>query len=175
MPADKNPEVRFDTSQGQFTLRLFPDKAPKTVENFLQYVADGFYDDTIIHRVVNRFIVQGGCFQQGMVQKTTRLPIQNEANNGLLNVRGTVAMARLPDDPHSATSQYFINVHHNGSLNYRGDTGDLWGYCVFGEVIDGMDVVDHIAGMATHTQGAHENVPFQEIVVKSVQRLRSSQ
>src|SRR5699024_1529069 len=123
--------------------QLFADKAPKTVENFLTYCREGFYDNTIFHRVINGFMIQGGGFESGMNQKTTKTPVENEANNGLANNRGTLAMART-SDPHSATAQFFINVEDNDFLNYRSSTPDGWGYCVFGEVSEGMDVVDKI-------------------------------
>ncbi|HMW78488.1 MAG TPA: peptidylprolyl isomerase, partial [Rhodocyclaceae bacterium] len=138
--------VKFTTSLGAFTLTLNADKAPKTVENFLAYVKAGHYDKTVFHRVIKNFMIQGGGFEPGMKQKETQAPIDNEAANGLKNKRGTVAMART-NDPHSATAQFFINVVDNDFLDFKAPTGQGWGYCVFGEVTEGMDVVDAIRGV----------------------------
>ncbi|UXI70718.1 peptidylprolyl isomerase [Tahibacter amnicola] len=141
------------TSMGDITIELFPDKAPKSVENFLQYTKEGFYNGTIFHRVINGFMVQGGGFTKDLTQKRTRPPIHNEANNGLSNLRGTVAMART-GDPHSATAQFFINVVDNKRLDYVSDqSGMTYGYCVFGKVVAGMDVVDKIKAVETGPQG----------------------
>ena len=150
--AQENPHVVLHTNQGDITLELYPDKAPKTVENFLQYVRDGFYDGTIFHRVISNFMIQGGGYTQDYKRKRTRAPIPNEADNGLSNLRGTIAMARTAD-PHSATTQFFINVVDNKFLDYRAPTTRGWGYCVFGRVVDGMDVVDKIRRIPTGPAG----------------------
>jgi len=162
------PRVRLVTSYGPIVIDLFPNAAPATVENFLRYVHDRFYDSTLFHRVVNDFIIQGGGFTAGLIQKATRAPIKNEATNGLRNERGTVAMARLPDDPHSATAQFFINTRDNDVLDHR--TQDLrgWGYCVFGTVAEGMDAVDQIDGIPTMTRSGHRHNPVTDILIESV-------
>lgn len=160
------PRVTFQTSQGNFTVEIDTERAPKTAENFLRYVRDGFYDNTLIHRVIDNFIIQGGGFEPGMIQKTTRGPIPNEAELGLRNERGTIAMARIADEPDSATSQFFINTRDNDILNYGGKHEP--GYCAFGMVLEGMEVVERIEGVVTHTVGEHQNVPMQEIVVQHV-------
>lgn len=157
------PAVRLETSFGTIRLRLYPERAPVTVNNFLTYVDDGFYDGTIVHRVVSRFIIQAGGFETGMVLKATRPPIRCEADNRLRNERGALAAARLPEDPHSATAQFFINVRDNGALDYHDHSPAGWGWCVFGAVSDGMEVVDRIAGMATISFAPHRHVPAQEI------------
>jgi peptidyl-prolyl cis-trans isomerase B (cyclophilin B) len=149
-------------------LELDADKAPQTVANFLQYARDGFYDGTIFHRVINGFMIQGGGMQAGMAEKQTRDSIQNEADNGLTNTRGTIAMARTPD-PHSASAQFFINVADNDFLNFRAPTQDGWGYCVFGKVVEGMDVVDKIKGVPTGNKGYHQDVPIEDVVIESVE------
>ncbi len=147
------PKVVFTTSVGEFTVELYPDKAPKTVENFLEYVNSGFYDGTAFHRVVDNFMVQGGGFTQDLKHKPTRPAIANEANNGLSNMRGTLAMARTMD-PHSATAQFFVNVVDNPRIDYSGDqNAQTWGYCVFGKVIAGMDVIDKIRALPTGATG----------------------
>ncbi|GMV28681.1 MAG: hypothetical protein AMXMBFR59_08060 [Rhodanobacteraceae bacterium] len=156
-PADTNkaahPQVVLRTSMGDITIELYPDKAPKSVENFQQYVKDGFYNGTVFHRVINGFMIQGGGFTKDLTQKRTRPAIQNEANNGLSNVKGTVAMART-NDPHSATAQFFINVVDNKRLDYVSDqSGMTYGYAVFGKVVAGMDVVDKIKAVETSAQG----------------------
>ena len=156
-PADAtkaaHPQVVLHTSMGDITIELYPDKAPKSVENFQQYVKDGFYNGTVFHRVINGFMVQGGGFTKDLTQKRTRPAIQNEANNGLSNVKGTVAMART-NDPHSATAQFFINVVDNKRLDYVSDqSGMTYGYAVFGKVVSGMDVVDKIKAVETSAQG----------------------
>ena len=161
-----NPTVALDTSHGRVVLELYPDKAPKTVENFLQYVKSGFYDGTIFHRVIPDFMIQGGGFASDMRQKPTRSPIQNEADNRVRNERGTIAMART-GDPHSATAQFFINLKDNGFLD-RASSQDGVGYAVFGKVISGMEVVDQIAGVRTTTKGPYGDVPVEPITIKSV-------
>lgn len=160
--------VKLNTNYGTIVLELDAGKAPKTVANFLQYARDGFYDGTIFHRVINGFMIQGGGMQPGMVEKQTRDSIQNEADNGLTNARGTIAMARTPD-PHSASAQFFINVADNDFLNFRAPTPDGWGYCVFGKVVEGMDVVDKIKGVATGNKGYHQDVPVKDVVIESVE------
>ena len=160
--------VKLNTNHGTIVLELDADKAPNTVANFLQYAKEGFYDGTIFHRVINGFMIQGGGMQPGMAEKQTRAPIQNEANNGLPNARGTVAMARTPD-PHSATAQFFINVADNDFLNFRAETSDGWGYCVFGKVTEGMDVVDKIKGVETGNKGYHQDVPVEDVIIESVE------
>ena len=159
--------VTFHTNHGDIVIKTFADKAPVTVENFLNYCRAGFYDNTIFHRVINGFMIQGGGFEPGMNQKTTQSPIKNEANNGLQNTRGTLAMART-NDPHSATAQFFINVVDNDFLNFRGENAQGWGYCVFAEVAEGMDVVDKIKGVKTGRSGMHQDVPVEDVVVTSV-------
>lgn len=167
----QNPRVEFKTSMGSFTLELYPDKAPKTVENFIQYANAGFYKGTIFHRVIDGFMIQGGGFDPTMAQKTTRAPIQNEAGiaikGGLKNELGTIAMARTPD-PHSATAQFFINVKDNGFLDYRESTPQGFGYTVFGRVVQGMDVVLLIAKVPTANAGGMQNVPQKPVVIESV-------
>ncbi len=156
--------VTLETNHGKIVLDLNAEKAPKTVANFLSYVRDGFFDETIFHRVIDGFMIQGGGFTADMKQKPTRPPIDNEANNGLRNSRGTIAMART-SDPHSATSQFFINVADNDFLNFTAPTPSGWGYCVFGHVITGMDVVDAIKGAATTGRGGHQDVPVNNIII----------
>ncbi len=165
--ASGNPQVTFETNHGNIVLELYPQKAPKTVANFLQYVESGFYTDTIFHRVINGFMIQGGGFTANMQEKITRDPIKNEAANGLGNDVGTISMART-SDPDSATAQFFINLVNNQMLNYRGDSPDEIGYCVFGRVITGMDVVREIANVSTGNAGPHGNVPQAPIVIKSI-------
>ena len=157
--------IKMTTNYGTITLELDHEKAPLSAANFEQYVKDGFYDGTIFHRVISNFMIQGGGMEPGMKEKPTRDPIQNEANNGLANDRGSIAMARTMD-PHSASSQFFINVQDNGFLNYPGQDG--WGYCVFGRVVDGMDVVDQIKGVATGNAGFHQDVPVEDVVIESM-------
>ncbi len=156
--------VNLETSEGLIVLELETEQAPKTVANFLQYVRDGFYDGTIFHRVIDNFMIQGGGFTPGMKQKPTRPPLENEARTGLRNKRGTIAMART-NDPHSATAQFFINVADNDFLNHSSPTPDGWGYCVFGHVTEGMEVVEQIKGVATKTTQGHQNVPVTDIVI----------
>lgn len=159
--------ITMQTTFGAISIDLDATKAPKTVENFLSYVEDGFYDGTIFHRVINGFMIQGGGMESGMREKATKKPIANEADNGLKNERGTIAMART-NDPHSATAQFFINVKDNNFLNHSGKTPDGWGYCVFGKVVDGMDVIDKIKEVATHNAGYHQDVPVNDIVIESI-------
>jgi len=162
-----NPVVELTTSVGPVRIELYPDKAPKTVENFLQYARDRFYDGTVFHRVIPGFMVQGGGFSAEMEQKKAREPIANEAQNGLKNTTGTVAMARTPN-PHSASAQFFINVADNEFLNFTGPTQQGFGYCVFGRVTQGMDVVNQMVAVPTGNRSGHQNVPLQPIVIKSV-------
>ena len=158
--------VTIATTVGQMTLELDADNAPKTVENFLAYATSGFYDGTIFHRVINNFMIQGGGFTADMEQKPTQAPVDNEANNGLKNERGTIAMART-QDPHSATAQFFINVQDNDFLNHTSPTPQGWGYAVFGKVAEGMDVVDKIRGVRTGNRGFHQDVPMEDVVIQS--------
>jgi len=158
--------VTLETSKGNISLELFDDQAPATVANFVQYVKDGFYDGTIFHRVIDNFMIQGGGLEKNMRQKQTRAPIQNEANNGLGNKVGTIAMART-NDPHSATAQFFINVKNNDFLDHRNQSVQGWGYCVFGEVTGGMDVVNAIKGVATGNTGGMQDVPVEPIEILS--------
>lgn len=160
--------VKIHTNYGVITLSLFADKAPITVANFLDYVKEGFYDNTIFHRVIDGFMIQGGGFEPGMDQKETKATIQNEANNGLANKLGTVAMART-NEPHSATAQFFINVGDNGFLNFRSESADGWGYCVFAEVSDGMDVVEKIKAVKTGNAGYHQDVPVEDVVIQKAE------
>src|SRR5690625_1091827 len=159
------PHVKLQTSAGDILIELNPEKAPATVENFLGYVKDGFYDGTIFLRVIDNFMVQGGGFDADMNQKKTGAPIKNEANNGLLNKAYTLAMART-NDPHSATAQFFINVADNDFLNFTAPTPTGWGYAVFGEVIEGTEVVDAIKGVQTGSMGMHQDVPVEDIVIE---------
>jgi cyclophilin family peptidyl-prolyl cis-trans isomerase len=165
---EKNPVVVMDTSAGKITIELFADKAPITVKNFLQYADDKHYDGTIFHRVIADFMIQGGGMEPGLKEKKTRDPIKNESTNGLANERGTLAMART-NVPDSATSQFFINVKDNAFLD-KAKARDNVGYAVFGKVIDGMDVVDKIRRVETGNSGGHENVPVQDVVIRSVRR-----
>ncbi|KAA1184924.1 peptidylprolyl isomerase B [Photorhabdus heterorhabditis] len=159
--------VTFHTNFGDIVINTFADKAPVTVENFLNYCRNSFYDNTIFHRVINGFMIQGGGFEPGMKQKSTDAAIKNEANNGLKNNRGTLAMART-NDPHSATAQFFINVVDNDFLNFRSERPDGWGYCVFAEVIEGMDVVDKIKSVSTGRSGMHQDVPREDVIIERV-------
>jgi peptidyl-prolyl cis-trans isomerase A (cyclophilin A)/peptidyl-prolyl cis-trans isomerase B (cyclophilin B) len=163
-----NPKVLLHTSMGDITVELYPDKAPKTVENFLQYVKEGFYDGTVFHRVINNFMIQGGGWTKDLVRKRTHAPIRNESNNGLSNLRGTIAMARTAD-PNSAAAEFFINVVDDKRLDYIADANGpvSWGYCVFGKVIDGMDTVDKIKAVETGPQGPFQgDVPKTPIVIE---------
>jgi cyclophilin family peptidyl-prolyl cis-trans isomerase len=166
----KNPVVIMETSKGRIVMELYPEQAPKTVENFLSYVDKGFYDGTIFHRVIPGFMIQCGGMIVGMQEKPTNMPIKNEAGNGLSNSRGTVAMART-SVVDSATSQFFINVVENTFLNHKNETPSGFGYCVFGKVTDGMDVVDSIAAVPTRDKGLYQNVPAEDVVIISVKRM----
>jgi peptidyl-prolyl cis-trans isomerase B (cyclophilin B) len=157
--------VELHTNHGVIKLELDAEKAPKTVENFLSYVKNGHYDNTVFHRVIDGFMIQGGGFEPGMNQKPTAAPINNEANNGLKNDNGTVAMART-NDPHSATAQFFINVKDNDFLNHSSPTPQGWGYTVFGKVVDGMDVVEKIKKVRTGSKGFHQDVPVDDVVIE---------
>lgn len=157
--------VILETNLGNITIELDRDKAPATVENFENYVKSGFYDGTIFHRVIPNFMIQGGGFTAEMSQKKTNAPIKNEAANGLKNARGTIAMART-NDPHSATAQFFINTVNNDFLNFRNETVQGYGYCVFGKVTEGMEVVDKISAAKTSSHGMHDDVPVEAIVIK---------
>ena len=156
--------VNLYTSQGTITLELDAARAPETVKNFLAYVESGHYSNTVFHRVIDGFMIQGGGFEPGMTQKPTRAPVQNEADNGLKNEPYTVAMARTAD-PHSASAQFFINVADNGFLNHKAKTSDGWGYCVFGHVMEGRDVVDKIEGVKTGKRSFHGDVPVQDVIL----------
>jgi peptidyl-prolyl cis-trans isomerase B (cyclophilin B) len=157
--------VELQTSMGRITLRLDAEKAPKTVENFITYVKDGHFDGTIFHRVINGFMIQGGGFDAKMVQKPTRDTIENEADNGLQNKAYTIAMART-SEPHSASAQFFINVADNEFLNFKAPTGNGWGYAVFGEVVEGKDVVDQIKAVKTSNSGFHQDVPVEPVMIE---------
>ncbi|MDH4181067.1 MAG: peptidylprolyl isomerase [Betaproteobacteria bacterium] len=163
-------KVRLDTTLGAVVLELDDANAPATVANFLQYVADGHYDDTLFHRVIPGFMVQGGGFAPGMNQKRTRAPVANEAGNGLKNRKYTVAMART-GEPHSATAQFFINVADNDFLDYKGPSPQGWGYCVFGKVVEGSDVVDAIAKVPTGSSGFHQDVPRSDVVIRKAEAI----
>ena len=160
--------VALDTSKGSIELELFDDQAPATVANFVQYVKDGFYDGTIFHRVIDNFMIQGGGFDADMRQKPTRAPIKNEADNGAKNANGSIAMART-NDPHSATAQFFINVKDNAFLNHTAPSSQGWGYCVFGKVVEGMDVVDKIKGVRTGSKGFHQDVPVDDVLIQKAE------
>ncbi len=162
----KQTMVKLHTNLGTITLQLDAEKAPDTVKNFLDYVESGFYSNTIFHRVMENFMVQGGGFEPGMKQKKVNAPVKNEAANGLKNDIYTVAMART-GDPHSATAQFFINTANNGFLNYPGQDG--WGYCVFGKVIEGTDVVDKIRKVKTGNRSGHQNVPTEDVIITSAE------
>ena len=157
--------VKLTTNHGDIVIELDAEKAPETVKNFLAYVEAGHYDNTIFHRVINGFMIQGGGFEPGMKQKATQAPVKNEANNGLKNEAGTIAMART-QDPHSATAQFFINVADNDFLNFKAENVQGWGYCVFGRVSEGMDVVNKIKGVKTGTSGFHQDVPKEDVVIQ---------
>ncbi|VAW71635.1 Peptidyl-prolyl cis-trans isomerase PpiB [hydrothermal vent metagenome] len=159
--------VRLQTNLGAIVLELDADKAPETVANFLEYARSGFFDGTIFHRVIPGFMIQGGGFEPGMSQKTGRDPIKNEAGNGLKNDLGTIAMART-NDPHSATAQFFINAKDNGFLNHTGANTQGWGYCVFGKVSEGLDVVQAIEKVATTTAAGHQDVPEEDVIIETV-------
>jgi len=165
------PMVKLVTSAGDITLELYPDKAPATVENFLRYVDDGFFKGTIFHRVIRNFMIQGGGFGAGLSRKQTHAPIKNEAGNALKNDRGTIAMART-SMPDSATAQFFINTVNNASLNFRDPSPNGIGYCVFGRVVEGMDVVDAIQGVPTGNRAGMGDVPVEDVVIKDAIRLQ---
>lgn len=168
---DPTPHVALKTSMGEIVLELDQEKAPKSVANFLQYVNSGYYKGTVFHRVIDGFMIQGGGFDKNMKQKPTKAPIKNEAQNGLHNVTYSIAMART-GDPHSATSQFFINVGDNGALDYPGRDG--FGYTVFGKVVSGMDVVDKIKAVPVADKGPHQNVPVTPVVIESATLLKSA-
>ncbi|GBL46781.1 peptidyl-prolyl cis-trans isomerase PpiB [Sulfuriferula multivorans] len=157
--------VKLHTNHGIITLDLYADKAPKTVANFLDYVNSGAYNNTIFHRVIDGFMVQGGGFEPGMSQKPTNAPVENEAANGLKNEAYTVAMARTPD-PHSATAQFFINIANNSFLNFTAATPQGFGYCVFGKVVEGQDVVDKIKKVKTGSRAGHQDVPAEDVIIE---------
>ena len=159
--------VIMRTTFGEMKIELDADKAPKTVANFLKYVNEGYYDGTIFHRVIDNFMVQGGGFDVDMKQQDNGAPVDNEADNGLKNDFGTLAMART-NDPHSATSQFFINVKDNDFLNHSGKTPQGWGYTVFGKVVEGEEVLDKIRGVETGSQGGHQDVPLESVIIESV-------
>lgn len=160
--------IRIHTTLGVITLELDAERAPATVANFEQYVRDGHYAGTVFHRVIPNFMIQGGGLTPDMNQKTTRAAVENEAKNGLKNDRGTIAMART-SDPHSATAQFFINVKDNGFLNHSAPTPQGWGYCVFGKVVEGMDVVDAIVAVPTANRRGHQNVPAEPVLIEQVE------
>jgi cyclophilin family peptidyl-prolyl cis-trans isomerase len=165
-PGD-DPAVVIETSMGNITMEVYPDRAPKSVENFLAYVKAGFYEGTVFHRVIRGFMIQGGGLTADLQRKSTRAPVENEASNGLKNERGTVAMARLADI-HSATAQFFINTGNNRALDHKGMSASDYGYCVFGKVTEGMDVVDAIEKVKTGTKNGYKNVPVEPVIIKSV-------
>ncbi len=160
--------IKLTTNHGVIALELNAEKAPKTVANFVAYVEAGHYDNTVFHRVIKNFMIQGGGMEPGMNQKETRAPIENEAANGLKNKRGSIAMART-GDPHSATAQFFINVVDNDFLDFKAPSGQGWGYCVFGEVVEGMDVVDKIRAVATGNKGFHQDVPKEDVIIEKAE------
>ena len=157
--------VKLHTNHGIITLELDAERAPETVKNFLAYAESGFYDNTVFHRVIDGFMIQGGGFEPGMRQKETSAPVKNEADNGLKNDKYTIAMART-SDPHSATAQFFINVKNNDFLNFSAPTAQGWGYCVFGRVVEGTDVVDKIKSVSTGTSGFHQDVPKEDVIIE---------
>lgn len=161
--------LKLETSLGNIILELDSEKAPKTVENFLSYVDEGFYDGTIFHRVIDGFMIQGGGFDEEMQQKPTKAEIQNEANNGLANDQYSIAMART-NMPHSASSQFFINGNQNDFLNHSAETPSGWGYCVFGKVVEGMDIVDKIIKVKTGSKMGHQDVPLENVVILKAER-----
>ena len=166
----RTKQMRMITTEGEIVLELFEDEAPETVANFKQYAVSGHYDGTVFHRVIKGFMIQGGGFEPGMTQKETGEPIKNEADNGIKNEVGTIAMART-NDPHSATAQFFINVANNEFLNHRSPDPQGWGYAVFGKVISGMDVVKSIENVATGQQGPHGDVPNSDVIIKKVEEI----
>ncbi|MDO6774867.1 peptidylprolyl isomerase [Shewanella sp. 3_MG-2023] len=158
--------ITLHTNMGDIKIALNAEKAPLTVESFIKYVKEGFYDGTIFHRVIDGFMVQGGGFTEDMVQKTPHAAVKNEANNGLSNKVGTLAMART-SDPHSATSQFFINVNDNTFLDFKAETSQGWGYCVFAEVVEGLDIVERIKTVSTGNRGMHQDVPLEAVIINS--------
>ena len=159
--------ITLHTNHGDITIELFADKAPETCANFEQYCRDGHYDGTLFHRLINDFMIQGGGYLPGLKEKETRAPIKNEANNGLGNTVGTLAMART-SDPHSASAQFFINLVNNDYLNFRNESTQGWGYCVFGAVTEGMDVVNKIKLVKTGRAGGHSDVPKEDVIIERV-------
>ena len=160
--------IRMQTNKGVIEIELDAVKAPETAANFTNYVKDGFYDGTIFHRVIQGFMIQGGGMEPGMKEKQTNAPVKNEADNGLANDRGTLAMART-NDPQSATAQFFINLSDNAFLNHQSPTPEGWGYCVFGKVVNGMDVVDAIKDVATTSSGPHQDVPADDVIIEKAE------
>jgi len=160
--------IKLYTNYGDITLELDSEKAPVTTQNFIDYVNSGHYDNTIFHRVIDDFMIQGGGFEPGMIQKKTQAPIANEAGNGLKNDKYTIAMART-SDPHSASAQFFINVKDNDFLNYKSSTSQGFGYCVFGKVVEGMDVVDKIKKVKTGTRSGHQDVPLENVLLQKAE------
>ena len=165
--------IVLHTNHGDITIELNYEKAPKTAKNFEQYVESGFYDGVIFHRVINGFMVQGGGFEPGMVQKETNAQIENEADNGLTNDIGTIAMARTMD-PHSASAQFFINIANNGFLNHKAKTSDGWGYAVFGKVVAGIDVVNKIKEVATTSKSGHQDVPVDDVIIERAEIIKNN-
>ncbi|KOV67507.1 peptidylprolyl isomerase [Streptomyces sp. MMG1121] len=163
-------KVRLTTNHGDIVLSLNDEKAPRTVQNFLSYVDAGHYNNTIFHRIIPGFMIQGGGFEPGMSQKPTRTPIENEADNGLKNTHYSVAMART-NDPHSATAQFFINVNDNDFLDFSSKSPQGWGYAVFGEVVEGQDIVDSIKGVKTGSKGGHQDVPQDDVIIERAERV----
>ena len=168
----ENPNVLLDTTEGEILIELYPDKAPETVANFLKYVDEDFYKNTIFHRVIKGFMIQGGGLTMKMEEKPTSAPVKNEADNGLKNDRGTIAMARTMD-PHSATAQFFINLVDNDFLNHTAPTMQGWGYCVFGKVVDGMDVVDKIGKTKTGSRPPYDDVPLDSVLINEASRFEA--
>ena len=162
-----NTIISIKTTSGDIKIELFDDKAPKTSQNFKEYIKSGYFNDTIFHRVIKDFMIQGGGFTLDMQQKETLPPIENEANNMVMNERGTIAMART-NDPHSASAQFFINLKDNNFLNFKDETIQGWGYCVFGKVLEGMETVDEIAKVKTGSYGPHQDVPNEPIIIKEI-------
>lgn len=162
-----NTIISIKTTSGDIKIELFDDKAPKTSQNFKEYIKSGYFNDTIFHRVIKDFMIQGGGFTLDMQQKETLPPIENEANNMVMNERGTIAMART-NDPHSASAQFFINLKDNNFLNFKDETVQGWGYCVFGKVLEGMETVDEIAKVKTGSYGPHQDVPNEPIIIKEI-------
>ncbi|WP_052501553.1 peptidylprolyl isomerase [Thiomicrospira microaerophila] len=167
----ENPQVLMETNKGSLIIELFPNEAPESVNNFLAYVNSGYYDGTIFHRVIGNFMIQGGGFDADFNRKPTRAPIQNEADNGLQNRIGTIAMART-NDPHSATSQFFINVANNNSLDFREKTPRAWGYAVFGRVTEGMRTVNQIRTVPTTRHQGHQDVPIEPVIIERVRQIK---